>query len=418
MFLLKKQILNGLSVLVVAAGIALAFGIDFTGTAMAISNTTALRLNQVGFNNLPGWRADNHRAAFLTFLRSCNKLGKQRDGLSRACRKARSLPHNLSSAQAKAFFEAYFAPHKVLSGGSRGLLTGYYEPVIRGSRTHTGAYTIPLYRRPSDLVALHGKEMRRKARRFGLPAKLTYARLGGGKLSPYMTREQIESGGLRGRGLEILWLSDPVDAFFLHIQGSGIIVLQDGTRVRVGFDGKNGYGYTSVGRSLVRSHTISRKQATLDGVKGWLRANPVEGRRAMWLNKSFIFFRELPNDRQMDGPIGAQGVPLVGGCSLAVDRRHYRLGLPIYLNVKGYSRNGKGSFQRLMIAQDTGTAIRGAKRGDIFWGSGFDAGEKAGGTYHRGEFYVLLPRNTPRAATPAFKLPGSNSFSVFKTLTY
>ena len=300
----------------------------------------------------------------------------------------------LSNGRARAFFESYFIPHKVRSG-RRGLLTGYYEPELYGSRVRTSKFTVPLYRRPGDLVGMHERGIRRLARRSGLSRKLTYAKRTRKGLVPYMTRQQIESGGLAGHGLEMIWLADPVDAFFLHIQGSGRIVLPDGSRIRIGFDGKNGYDYSSVGKALVRSKQIPRNKVSLDSVKAWLRANPTKGRRAMWHNKSFIFFRELPNLAKIKGPIGAQGVSLIGGRSLAVDRRHYRLGLPIFLSVPKFRKDGHRNLRRLMIAQDTGTAIKGARRGDIFWGSGDKAGRIAGRTYHKGDFYVLLPRAKP-----------------------
>ena len=363
-------------------------------SAVAKQYIKSLRVNPVAFSTLPGWRRDDHAKAFTAFLRSCKKISLGRDRLAMACRKARRLPKKLSNQRAQAFFEGYFTAHKVYSG-RRSLLTGYYEPQLFGSRVRTSKFNVPLYRRPKDLVGLHGRGMRRAARRAGLSRKLTYAKRTKKGLAPYMTREQIERGGLAGRKLEMLWLADPVDVFFLHIQGSGIIVLPDGSRVRVGFDGKNGYDYSSVGRALVRSKMIPANKVSLEGVKSWLRANPRLGRKAMWRNKSFIFFRELKNLARIDGPIGAQGVSLIGGRSLAVDRRHYSLGLPIYLSVPKFRKDGQRNLRRLMIAQDTGTAIKGARRGDIFWGSGQQAGDIAGRTYHKGEFYVLLPRAKP-----------------------
>ena len=365
--------------------------------AMAKPDIRALRVAAIDFSVLPGWRRDDHVAAFKTFLHSCTKMSSGGDRLARACRVAQRQPRSLSDRQARRFFESYFVPHRVLSS-RRSLLTGYYEPEMRGSRVRTAKYNVPLYRRPRDLVALNSRARRRAARRAGISGKLTYAMRTRNGIAPYLTREQIEKGGLDGRGLEFLWLADPVDVFFLHIQGSGRIVLPDGSRMRVGFDGKNGYGYSSVGRMLVRNGFLKKSEVTLDSVKAWLRRNPELGRKAMWHNKSFIFFRELSDHHGNDtGPIGAQGVPLVGGRSLAVDRRYYRLGLPIYLSVPGLRKDGRRNLRRLMIAQDTGTAIKGARRGDIFWGSGKKAGDIAGRTYHRGEFYVFLPRSKPLA---------------------
>ncbi len=375
-------------------------------TVMAKPDIRALRVKPVAFSTLPGWKSDDHSQAFAAFLRSCEKMGRGRDGLANACRIAKRLPRRISDSQARSFFESYFTPHKVRSG-NRGLLTGYYEPEMYGSRVRTSKFNVPLYRRPADLVGLHTASMRRAARRAGLPRKLTYAKRTKYGLKPYMTREQIERGGLKGRNLEMLWLADPVDVFFLHIQGSGRIVLPDGSRIRVGFDGKNGYDYSSVGKALVRSRLMPANKVSLDNVKAWLRNNPELGRKAMWRNKSFIFFRELPDDTKSNGPIGAQGISLIGGRSLAVDRRHYRLGLPIFLSVPNFRKNGHSNLRRLMIAQDTGTAIKGARRGDIFWGSGAKAGDIAGRTYHRGDFYVLLPRRSPlviKASAPPIQM--------------
>lgn len=401
------------------------------GSAMARPDIRALRVKPVAFSTLPGWNRDDHAQAFAAFLRSCQKIRRGRDTLAKACRTAKRLPKNLTDRRAKAFFESYFTPHKVRSG-RRGLLTGYYEPELLGSRVRTRKFNVPLYRRPADLVGLHTSRLRRAARRAGLPRKMTYAKRTGRGLRPYLTREQIERGGLDGRHLEMVWLADPVDAFFLHIQGSGQIVLPDGSRMRIGFDGKNGYGYSSVGKALVRSKLIPRNKVSLDSVKSWLRNNPRQGRKAMWHNKSFIFFRELPGHSQSLGPIGAQGISLIGGRSLAVDRRHYRLGLPIFLSVPNFRKDGNRNLHRLMIAQDTGTAIKGARRGDIFWGSGDEAGHIAGRTYHKGEFYVLLPRRNPlaikvrhspsrpvqRRTFPNFEVPGVHAFSRFKSESY
>ena len=395
MILLKKFIRAGTGVLA-GTGFAVLLSIVTLERAVAKPDIKGLRVRAVAFTTLPGWKRDDHAQAFAAFLRSCQKMGRRRDTLYKACQKAKRLPRNLSNIRARAFFESYFSPHQVKSS-RRGLLTGYYEPEILGSRVRTSKFKVPIYRRPSDLVGLHERGMRRSARRSGLPRKLTYAKRTKAGLKPYMTREQIERGGLNGRKLEMLWLADPVDVFFLHIQGSGRIILPDGSTTRIGFDGKNGYDYSSVGRVLVREGILSSSQITLANVKAWLRKNPKMGRRAMWRNKSFIFFREIPALTGKLGPIGAQGIPLIGGRSLAVDRRHYRLGLPIYLSVPNLRKDGHRNLRRLMIAQDTGTAIKGARRGDIFWGSGDKALDIAARTHHKGEFFVLLPRRKPVA---------------------
>jgi membrane-bound lytic murein transglycosylase A len=432
MNLLKNFSVAGSRLLAWSVFIVLVSG---TQSVMAKPDIRALRVKPVAFSTLPGWKRDDHAQAFAAFLRSCKKMNRRGDTLAKACRMAKRLPHNISDHRARAFFESYFAPHKVRSG-RRGLLTGYYEPELFGSRVRTKKFNIPIYRRPADLVGLHSRRMRRAARRAGLPRSMTYAKRTRYGLKRYMTREQIERGGLKGRKLELLWLADPVEAFFLHIQGSGRIVLPDGSRMRIGFDGKNGYDYSSVGKALVRSGLMPASKVSLENVKSWLRKNPRMGRKAMWRNKSFIFFRELSAHAESKGPIGAQGISLIGGRSLAVDRRHYRLGLPIFLSVPNFHKDGHANLRRLMIAQDTGTAIKGAKRGDIFWGSGDKAGDIAGRTYHKGDFFVLLPRRRPLAIKashierqpvvqpalqkhfPSFAASGSHAFSRFKSQSY
>ncbi len=407
-----SRVAFGLLAWTIAGGFA---SLVMTESVVAKRYIKSLSSKPVTFTSIPGWRRDDHAKAFAAFLLSCQKISLGRDRLAMACRKARRLPRKLSNNQARAFFESYFTVRKVQSG-RRSLLTGYYEPELYGSRVRTAKFNVPLYRRPRDLVGLHRRGMRKAARRAGLSRKLTYAKRTRNGLKPYMTREQIESGGLNGQGLEMIWLADPVDAFFLHIQGSGRIVLPDGSRIRIGFDGKNGYDYSSVGRALVRAKLIPRNKVSLKSVKAWLRANPSQGRRAMWRNKSFIFFRELKNHALINGPIGAQGVSLIGGRSLAVDRRHYQLGLPIFLSVPNFRKDGHRNLRRLMIAQDTGTAIKGARRGDIFWGSGGKAGEIAGRTYHKGDFYVLLPRVKPIFVSAAKDSPAPKRVNVINTV--
>lgn len=354
------------------------------------------RYQPVAFSALPHWAADDHAAAFAAFLVSSRRLLQRAlegaapatpQPLLDAARRALDLSEpSLSRDDARLFFERVFIPHRVLHGEPHGLLTGYYEPVISGSRRRTGRYTVPVLRRPADLVNLVA-ESERGAKAEGL----THARQGAGGLEPYATREEIECGALGAQGLELVWLEDPVDAFFLHVQGSGMIALDDGTRVRITYDGKNGHPYTSVGRYLIDAGLFPADRMSLNALKDWLRADPARGLSAMRQNKSYVFFRELTG-AQAGAALGAMEIPLSDHRSLAVDTRTHALGTPVYVVAPTLTHaGGSEGFFRLMVAQDVGSAIRGPERGDIYFGSGDEAGAKAGITKHPGNFFVLLP---------------------------
>ncbi len=357
----------------------------------------------VPFSALPGWEEDDHVAAFEAFLKSGERLAKAADDGSLpdrdrwACllgiiRKALDLPGLANDA--RAFFETHFVPHRVVHARSHGLLTGYYEPVLAGSRLPDGRYHVPIYRRPPDLVNLMDESMRGAA-----GEALTHARRAeNGRLLPYFTRSEIESGALSGRDLELIYLEDRVDAFFMHIQGSGLITLPDGSHIRVSYDGKNGHPYTSIGRYLVDSGLFRADEVSLETLKQWLRADPERGRQVMWQNASYIFFRELSGS-EAQSALGVMGIPLTPGRSLAVDASVHLIGTPIYVEAPDLTPAADGgAFQRLMIAQDVGSAITGPERGDIYFGSGSEAGDQAGRTRHSGSFFVLLPRDAETKA--------------------
>ena len=346
----------------------------------------------------PGWASDDHLVALKTFLRSCRELTKSTDtkvaALADTCRIAADLKRP-GRADARAFFEANFLPHRIVQKQGEGFLTGYFEPVLAGSRKPHGRFHTPLYRRPPDLVNVVPETDRASA-----GAGMTHMRKTAAGLEPFPTRGEIEKGALKGQGLELMYLEDPVDAFFMHVQGSGRIKLADGTTVRLNYDGKNGYPYTSVGRYLVDKGFFTADEVTLQRLRAWLRADPERGREAMWQNKSFIFFRELDPAVASEGPLGAQSVPLTPGRSLAVDTAFHLLGSPIYVTSPTLKLTGdcEHGFNRLMIAQDVGSAIKGPQRGDIYYGSGDKAGRLAGTTKHNGSFFVLLPVSGDRAA--------------------
>lgn len=306
-----------------------------------------------------------------------------------ACRLALSrTSRRVSRSEAKAFFEHVFAPCKVVHPGpQRGFVTGYFEPVLDGSRTRTDVFRFPLYRRPPDLVNVVSESERARAE-----VPFTHLRRTGSGLVPYATRAEIEGGALSGQGLELMWLADPVDVFFAHVQGSLRVRLPDGSHVALTYDGKNGHPYASVGRLLIDRGEITASAMTLQRLGSWLRADEARGRHAMQHNASFVFFREAGGALSRHAQ-GALGTPLIPGRSLAVDTAHHRLGLPVFVDAPSLRPAGRHApFQRLMVAHDVGSAIRGLERGDIYVGSGARAGAIAGETKHRAQFFVLMPR--------------------------
>ncbi len=359
------------------------------------------RFEPVAYTDLPGWETDDHLAAFKAFLASCprlkaaakagNKAGAFAipSALLAACDAATSLPTPVTKVAARAFFESTFTPHRVAHAAPQGLLTGYYEPVLEGSRDKTDRFATPIYRRPPDLV-----NMVHEAQRGAKADQLTHARKTAAGTEPYSTRAEIEGGALAGKDLELMYLADPVDTFFMHIQGSGRIRLTDGSTVRVHYDGKNGHPYTSIGRYLIDQGILAADKISLGALGKWLRADPKRGSHVMQQNASFVFFRELAGD-EASGPLGVLSIPLVAGRSLAVDAGVHAIGTPVYVVSPTLTHPSatakKDGFRRLMVAHDVGSAIRGPERGDIYFGSGDKAGKLAGVTKHPGNFFVLLP---------------------------
>ncbi len=363
---------------------------------------TVLRLDLTTFDKVPGWKADKLSEALQAFLRSCEKLETlppgRKLGLSTGdsrisdwlpiCTDARLIrPGN--EPEARYFFESRFDPHLVLNNANaRGLFTGYYEPELRGAWQPDPTYRYPIYARPNDLISIDLGKFRPEMNEQRLAGRIE-----GARFVPYPTRADIEDGMLKGKQLELLWVDSAIDAFFLHIQGSGRVVFPDGTMVRLGYAGRNGHRYTPIGRELVAIGAIPEKKVSLDTIKKWLVANPLAGSEIMERNKSYIFFHLIDGD----GPIGSQGVVLIAGRSLAVDKTHIPLGVPIWLNTSEPGKSNK-PLRRLVIAQDTGSAIKGPVRGDLFFGFGQAAGFKAGRMKERGTFYLLLPKkNAPES---------------------
>ena len=339
--------------------------------------TSDVTFEPVPFANLPHWAGDDHLAAFAAFCASVSALS----ALSQVGALALASPAT-SAQQARAFFEAHFVAHRVVHDGPPGLLTGYYEPVLDGSLTPTAQFGVPIYRRSADLENVVA-ENERGAKSGGL----THVRRTAAGIEPYATRAQIDQGALAGQGLELCYLADPVETFFLHVQGSGLIRLSDGQPMRITYDGKNGHPYTSLGRTLIDDGTFSADGLTLQALGDWLRADPDRGRSVMWRNESFVFFKRLDSD----SAIGVLGTPLHTGRSLAVDTAFHQLGLPIFVSSPSMAHVSPGGLNRLMIAHDVGSAIKGPERGDVYFGTGLPALALAGITKHAAQFFVLRP---------------------------
>ncbi|MDZ4737988.1 MAG: murein transglycosylase A [Rhodospirillaceae bacterium] len=357
----------------------------------------ALYLTPATFEQLPGWSEDPMSAALPALLRSCQKLvesppetpvgpngfaGTVADWIP-LCNTAWGLTPR-DDIDMRAFMSRWFAPFLVSGAdGADGLFTGYYEPELYGSLTPSPQYPVALYRAPDDMVTVPLGPFR-----TDLEGENIVGRVDGTRFVPYYSHQEIDQGVLAGRGLELLYVDDPIAAFFLHIQGSGRVFLDDGTEMRVGYAGKNGRPYVPIGRVLADRGEIPLDQVSLQSIRAWLEANPDRAREVMYQNPSFIFFQRIDGE----GPIGAQGVVLMPSRSIAVDTRLLPLGVPLYVDTVWPAGVDQGlPMRRLMIAQDTGGAIRGPVRGDIYWGSGEIAGEFAGAMKSQGRYYLLLP---------------------------
>lgn len=355
-------------------------------------------LKPVSFADLPGWTEDRHAEALPALRRSCARPpryptrvenAKERFGRPEDWRAVCEEAARIEDGAARAFFERRFRPFQVIGAdGDSGLITGYYEPELSGARRRSDAHPVPLHTRPKDLVTVRLADF---GGDFG--DERLAGRVEGGRLKPYYDRAQIVDGALDGEGIEIVWVADPIAAFFLQIQGSGRVRLPDGEILRLGYAAANGRPYTAIGRVLVAEGALAREEVSLQSIRAWLRENPGEQRRIMDRNRSYVFFREIAGE----GPIGTQGVPLTPGRSLAVDPRLMPLGVPLWIDTADPLDTAR-PLRRLVVAQDTGGAIRGAVRGDLFWGAGLDAEERAGRMRSPGRYHVLLPVPVEKAA--------------------
>jgi membrane-bound lytic murein transglycosylase A len=342
------------------------------------------RLQPASWSALPGWAREPLRPSLEAFVRGCAALDKQ-PLWAGACAEARALARDAPQEALAAFFERTFEPHQVVNGdgSDTGMVTGYYEPLLRGSRTPSARFRHPLYAPPQDLLVVDLASVYPD-----LKGRRLRGRLQGNRVVPYFDRAQIDREPAPLGGLEIAWVDDAVDAFFLHIQGSGQVELENGERLRVGYAEQNGHPFRSLGAQLIRSGEIAPERASMQGIREWARRNPARVQEFMNANPSYVFFRELPRD--LPGPLGALGVPLTAERSIAVDPRVVPLGAPVYLATTW--PNTAQPLNRLMAAQDTGGAIAGAVRADFFWGFGDAAGSLAGRMRQAGRMWVLLPK--------------------------
>jgi len=366
-----------------------------------------LSLIKTTFDKLPGWHGDRHFAAIAPLLRSCQSLAKRPDSQSigrgaaavagtvarwRPVCAAAARVSSADPALARRFFEKWFDPYLATANGrTKGLFTGYFEMDLRGSWVRTAKYSTPIYRRPPDIVEADLGDFR-----ADLKGRRLYGKLEKSRLVPYDSRADIDAGSIANRKLELLWVDSAADAFFLHVQGSGRVVMEDGGIVRVGFAGRNGRPYRSIGGELIRRGELDRQRVSMQSIRGWLAEHPDRAAELMAANPSYVFFRIVagalkplaPNQ----GPVGAAGVALTPGRSLAVDRRYIPFGLPVWLDTTDPLTPSQ-PLRRIVITQDTGAAIKGPVRGDLFWGFGREAAARAGLMKQPGRYFLLLPKH-------------------------
>jgi membrane-bound lytic murein transglycosylase A len=341
------------------------------------------KLQPASWADLPSWGRESVRPTLPAFLQSCQVLEKQ-DAWKAVCAGAQTLS-GAAERDIAAFFELNFDPHQVLNAddSASGMVTGYYEPLLRGSRMRTGKYRYAIYGVPADLVTIDLASVYPE-----LKHRRLRGRIEGNRVVPYASRADIDRDASAAKGNEIVWVDDAIEVFFLHIQGSGQVELENGERVRVGYADQNGHPFRSLGRLLIDRREIPPERASMQGIKDWARRNPRKVQEFLNANPSYVFFRELPRD--LSGPIGALGVPLTAERSIAVDPRVVPLGVPVYLATT--YPNTSEPLNRLVVAQDTGGAIAGAARVDFFWGFGDAAGSQAGKMRQSGRIWVLLPK--------------------------
>ena len=339
-------------------------------------------LRATSWDAIPNWRDDNPQLAWGAFLAGCGAL-KTQAAWQPVCESAAALVEP-SREMLFRFFEANFTPYQVINtdGSDSGLVTGYYEPLLHGSRTRNNRYHVPVYGIPDDLLVIDLAEVYPELKNMRLRGRVE-----GRRVVPYFNRAQIETGTAPVKGKEIAWVEDSVELFFMQIQGSGRVKLTNGGTIALGYADQNGYPYRSIGRLLVDRGDLPLEKASMQGIKAWAKQNPDKLQELLNYNASYVFFREMPP--HLPGPLGALGVPLTARRSIAVDARYVPLGAPVFLATT--MPNSRQPLNQLMLAQDTGGAIRGAVRADFFWGFGDEATALAGRMRQSGRMWVMLP---------------------------
>lgn len=355
------------------------------------------RYQAVAWSELPGWSTDAVEEAWPAFLASCRDL-RFRPAWSEACTAAAAVAPDTGAREIRAYFQQYFEPYRLQRGAgakaeTAGLVTGYYEPLLRGARAPSAQFNTALYAPPPDLLSVDLAVLFPE-----LKGRTVRGRLEGNRVIPYYTRAQLAADpALRGR--ELVWVDSAIDAFTLEIQGSGRVQLEGGETIRLEYADQNGQPYHSIGRYLVDRGLLTVEQATMPGIRAWLEANPERMQEVLDANPSVVFFRETALGDPDEGPRGAESVPLTAGRSIAVDAGYVPLGAPVFLATTFPASDAP--LERLVIAQDTGGAIRGAPRADFFWGSGAAARQLAGSMREQGEMWLLWPRGLPLPQPPA-----------------
>lgn len=340
-------------------------------------------LKPASWEQLEAFAQDNLTQAWVAWMQSCTTL-INRPEWQRACEAAGQI-NKPNNKQLQAYFKQYFSVYQAtnVDGTDTGMITGYYQPLLRGSRQKNAAFPYPIYSRPDDLITVDLAAVYPE-----LANKRVRGRLTENRLVPYYNRAEIEREPSPLRGRELLWVNDIIDLFFLHIQGSGIVVLENGEKIPVGYADQNGHAYHSIGRLLIERGELTLEKASMDGIKDWARQNPEKLPELLNSNPSYVFFRELPGG--LPGPLGALGVPITAERSVAIDPKHVPLGAPLFLATT--FPNSNKPLKRMMIAQDTGGAIKGGVRADFYWGAGYEAGRQAGAMKQQGRIWVLLPK--------------------------
>jgi membrane-bound lytic murein transglycosylase A len=405
--------------MILRTGIPCVTALILAAASLAAANPLRLpdtQLIPAAFDALNSWNEDDHARAFGAFRDSCQAiLHRERakvevkpleKALRGACAHAALYADPVSDQTARAFFEIHFLPVRISRvGETEVFITGYYEPEIEGNLEPGNGFTVPFYRRPPELRTRSPGAAKTKGPTRAAAAKRSKSGVRqGGRFVPFHDRAAIEDGALKGRELELVWTNDEIDAFFTHIQGSARVRLPDGSLMRINYDAQNGHPYLAVGRILIERGIVPKEEMTMDKIRTYISEHPEDGRELMRMNRSYVFFREVKGLESADEPAGAQGVSLTVNRSIAVDRALHVYGTPFWIEatLPIEHESAETPFRRLMVAQDTGGAIVGPARADIYFGAGVEAGAVAGRLRHPGTFYMLVPRTMdPKRLAPA-----------------